>query len=1129
MVKAALSFLLIAVELTLSGAAFARPQQHTAETGRSIEESAAPPMAFEVNRGQAPAGVDFLSTGSGYSAQIRSASILLQFAQRRNSGSVTSKIARHTIRMALAGGNPAAKGEAQGKLPGYSNYLFGSDRAKWITHVDHYEKVRYDRVYPDIDMLLHGNHERLEEDFILHAHANPRQIRLLFQGATDARLTADGDLEMKADGMPFELQKPRAYQLVAGRRVQVAVNYELDRGVARFRLGPYDARRYLVIDPVLVYSTFFGAVATQIKTMAADNSGVYVAGFTNSTNFPVTEGSLEPDFPGQQSVSNCCAAFVSKLDPTGKTLLFSTYVGGFWPPDRLFVLGLTVDASGDVYLAGQAGSGLPIPSGSQSFQSTLQGTEGAGIIELNSSGTAVLAGTYLSGTAEDYIEGLAIDSSGDVYVSGIATSNDFPVKNAIQATLGSSGKSGFVTEFAPTLASLVYSTYIGANSQVTPNVVAYIAVGDQVPGAVSDLAVDSSGRVYVIGAATSGFPTTAGAYISSCGNSETTCSFLAALAPGGSSFVYSTYVDAGVQQVAVDNSGNAYVAGATSSPFPTASPVPSCSSIGTGAAFFGDVLAEFDSAGALTFATCPVSNADVAGAPVLTLDQSGDAYVADNDAAQSLTLQDPIDANPPASVRPFLSEFLAGSHTLAFSSYVAGPVSFPEMDYGDQINALAVDPAGNVYLAGNSTTPAAVPSSSSFPVYNALQPVLVNTDCTDPAAGCNDTNGFIMKISMSSGPAAALSPAELVFPPTVLASTSEPLATTIYDLGTTALTVSDVSITGDFAIQSNDCGSVSASGGGCAIQVTFTPTALGTRTGTLTITDTSAGSPRQVALIGTGATANLAASPSTLTFSNQAVGSTSTAQTVTLTAGGLAIQGLGIQTTGDFAETNNCGASIAVLGTCSLQVTFTPTVSGSRTGTITITDNAPNSPQTISLSGTGTSSIGLAVASGSSSSATVSAGSSANYSLSLGGQGMSGTASLTCTGAPAGATCNVPASVAVSATSATTVSVTIATTARSATFFRVPNFLGLGPALWLCALTLAGLFIFLQHRGPANRWAQLAFLFVLAPLVLAVCSCAGGSGGGPNPSGTPAGTYRLTVTAQIGNTSQSTNLTLVVQ
>ena len=148
-----------------------------------------------------------------------------------------------------------------------------------------------------------------------------------------------------------------------------------------------------------------------------------------------------------------------------------------------------------------------------------------------------------------------------------------------------------------------------------------------------------------------------------------------------------------------------------------------------------------------------------------------------------------------------------------------------------------------------------------------------------------------------------------------------------------------------------------------------------------------------MALTGTGVTGNLTPSPSSLTFSSQTVGTTSPAQTVTLTAGGLAIQGLSIQKSGDFSETNNCGTSIHAAGTCQLQVTFTPTATGSRTGTITITDNAPNSPQTIALTGTGTmASIGLGIASGGSASATVNAGTSATYSLSIGGQGMSGAA-----------------------------------------------------------------------------------------------------------------------------------------
>jgi hypothetical protein len=205
-------------------------------------------------------------------------------------------------------------------------------------------------------------------------------------------------------------------------------------------------------------------------------------------------------------------------------------------------------------------------------------------------------------------------------------------------------------------------------------------------------------------------------------------------------------------------------------------------------------------------------------------------------------------------------------------------------------------------------------------------------------------------------------------------------------------------------------------------------------------------------------------------------------------------------------------------------VTFTPTADGTRTGTLTITDNAAGSPQTVSLSGTGgTSGLALGAAPGSSSSATVSAGQSASYKLMIGGQGMSGTASVNCTGAPTGATCSVPATVNVSGTTAATFNVSVTTTPRSSGLL-IPS----GNPNWMWATGLFVLFL-LPARSSRNRsrlrrvWRTLPFL-----LLSLLCAC-GGSSTTATQTGTPAGSYSLTVTASVGSTTQSTNLTLTVQ
>ena len=259
-------------------------------------------------------------------------------------------------------------------------------------------------------------------------------------------------------------------------------------------------------------------------------------------------------------------------------------------------------------------------------------------------------------------------------------------------------------------------------------------------------------------------------------------------------------------------------------------------------------------------------------------------------------------------------------------------------------------------------------------------------------------------------------------------------------------------------------------------------------------------------------------SPDSLSFANQAITTTSLAQTVTFAAGAVNVQDLLVQTSGDFSETDNCSGGLSGFATCQIQVTFVPTATGTRNGTLTISNSAPNSPQIVSLTGTGVPhGLGLSIATGGSSSTTITAGTSSKYSLSIGGAGVSGTASLICSGAPRGFTCNVPATEAVSATQSELFTVNVMSTGGAMAAFR-PTKLRYFPGL--CALTLVGLVILWPlptTKQPPRRY--LASLPLLTIMLL--CSCGGGK---PDVR-----TYTLTVTATVGSTSEQLPLTLTVQ
>lgn len=262
-------------------------------------------------------------------------------------------------------------------------------------------------------------------------------------------------------------------------------------------------------------------------------------------------------------------------------------------------------------------------------------------------------------------------------------------------------------------------------------------------------------------------------------------------------------------------------------------------------------------------------------------------------------------------------------------------------------------------------------------------------------------------------------------------------------------------------------------------------------------------------------------SPTSLSFPNQRASTTSSEQPLTLTAGAVAVHNLHVQARGDFGETNACSTDLPPFGTCEIRVTFIPTAAGTRNGSISITDSAPRSPQTVSLAGAGVSPLlGLGIASGTSSAATVAPGATAKYTLSIGGARVSGTASLSCIGTPKDATCNVAATQVVSAATATDFTVRVTTTPRTLGALRRSDF---RPWTWFWAIFMMGWVV--QPIVSKNRSAR-RYLALLLLLLMFLCFCGGRSKSG---SGTPAGTYTLTVTAKVGSTSEPIPLTLTVQ
>ena len=278
------------------------------------------PLAFEQNQGQTSEEVKFLSRGAGYTLFLTSADAVLALRKTSHEGNPAQTV----LRMKLRGGSPASRVAGRGELPGRTNYLIGRDPEKWRRGVARFERVEYENVYPGVNLVYYGNQRQLEYDFIVSPGADPQRIRLAFDGLQTLRIDDRGDLVLETRTDPVRLQKPVIYQEIDGRRQQIAGGYLLeDTGDVTFQVGSYDATRPLIIDPVLVYSTYLGGTGHDLALdIAVDAMGnAYVVGNTLSTDFPVNNA-VQPtcttiELPGYTS---CDDMFVTKLNRDGTAI-----------------------------------------------------------------------------------------------------------------------------------------------------------------------------------------------------------------------------------------------------------------------------------------------------------------------------------------------------------------------------------------------------------------------------------------------------------------------------------------------------------------------------------------------------------------------------------------------------------------------------------------------------------------------------------------------------------------------------------------------------------------------------------------------------------------------------------------
>ncbi len=503
------------------------------------------PLSFEENRGQAAEDVRFIARQQHCTLYLTEDEARFEMRQQ-----ISGKT--KTLRVKLARDEDNASVEGLEPLSSKTNYFIGNDPREWRTDIRTFSRVTQRSLRPGVDAIFYGNQRQLEYDFVVSPQADPRQVELAFDGADALKLNEQGDLVIAIADEQMMMRKPVIYQEVNGKRQLIEGGFSIRNQIVGFEIGDYDLSSPLVIDPVVDYSTYFGGSGTDIGYgIAVDKLGfVYITGQTGSLNYPTKN-------PYQAARDGATDAFVTKINPKGSTVVFSTYFGGRNPGDR--GSSIAVDQAGNIYLAGETNS-LNFPT-ANAANPIFRGNVDAFVTKFNIEGNVLLYSTFLGGTFSDVAFGIAVDRFDNAYVTGRTLSSNFAVKNAMQPTLKGQ-QDVFVAKFSPD-GEIVYSTYLGGElSQTTGR--------DEEAG--YGITVDALQNAYITGFTTSpGFPTV-GAIQPNFGGVEDV--FIAKLNAAGSALVYSTFLGGDraeeAKQIALDPLGNAYVTGYTFSlNFPT--------------------------------------------------------------------------------------------------------------------------------------------------------------------------------------------------------------------------------------------------------------------------------------------------------------------------------------------------------------------------------------------------------------------------------------------------------------------------------------------------------------------------------------------------------------------------------
>lgn len=637
----------------------------------------------------------------------------MSLKEEQNSEFKNTNIYGHIVKMELINTEKNIISIGNNQRQGYFNYFVGNDHSKWAGNVPLFDNVEIQGVYKNIDIKYYYDNGMLRYDYKAKPGADISQIKFNFEGQNGISINPNGELVLKTSLGEVTNGKIYAYQVESGTQKEVQCKFEqYEDGTVGLKAESYDAKKELIIDP-LVYSTFIGGNGNDKgNSISVDKSGnAYITGQTINSNYPTTVGA----YTGLINING--NIFVTKLNSSGSTLVYSSIIGGSKNISGGGDIGnaIKIDTNGNVFITGKARSS-DFPTTNGAYQTALHDTLGdAFVIKLNSSGDSLVYSTLIGGDAASGSGGeqaysIAIDLNGDAFITGVAGSGYPTTNGAYQTSLNNIRANAFVTKLNSSGSALLYSSYLGGTN------VDQVAIG-------YSIAIDSGGNAYITGITGPGFPTTNGAYQTTSTNMFN--GFVTKFNPDGSALEYSTYLGGTANALAIDKSGNAYITGyaypgtlsATSSFQPTGDGTPS--------AF---VVKLNQSGSALIYSTLiGGSNNDVANS--IVLDSSGNAYI----TGYTVSLDYPTTSGAIQTAlggefyqNAFITELNPTGSVLLYSTYI-GNKSWTSGE------SIAIDTGGNCFITGYT-------NSSNYPTTNGAY---------QTTYGSGQYNAFVTKLNLS--------------------------------------------------------------------------------------------------------------------------------------------------------------------------------------------------------------------------------------------------------------------------------------------------------------------------------------------------------------------------------------------